>query len=282
MAEIATSVLHNVGNVLNSVNVSATVVADRLRHSDVPSLGQVSNLIAEHRADLGTFITADERGRMIPDFIAQLAGCLDEEQKVLTNEVASLTKGIDHIKQIVAAQQSMAKKSSVRTSVEPAKLLETALSLQAAASSRNVKIERDYQSLPKPVELDEHKVLQILVNLISNAAQAVAARGDATKQITLRIATRTDELGREWLSYSVADNGVGIAPENLARIFGHGFTTKQDGHGFGLHSAVNAAREMGGDLSVASEGVGRGATFTLEIPTVEVSSSLVQEPAPCQ
>jgi signal transduction histidine kinase len=64
----------------------------------------------------------------------------------------------------------------------------------------------------------------------------------------------------------VEDNGIGIPPENLTRIFSHGFTTRPDGHGFGLHIGAINAREMGGSLSVASEGTGRGATFTLILP----------------
>jgi signal transduction histidine kinase len=64
----------------------------------------------------------------------------------------------------------------------------------------------------------------------------------------------------------VRDNGVGILPENLTRIFGHGFTTKKDGHGFGLHSGALAAKQMNGALSVQSAGPGKGAAFTLELP----------------
>ena len=64
----------------------------------------------------------------------------------------------------------------------------------------------------------------------------------------------------------VTDNGEGIPKENLTRIFQHGFTTKKTGHGFGLHSGSNAAREMGGSLNVRSDGTGTGATFILELP----------------
>jgi C4-dicarboxylate-specific signal transduction histidine kinase len=263
MAEIATSVLHNVGNVLNSVNVSATLVTEKLKHSEVGTLADLSALMVENRPNLGAFLTTDERGQMIPDFISQLATCLSAEQEQLLTEVASLSKGVDHIKSIVAAQQSMAKSSNVRTLVEPSAVIETALKIGGASHASGLVFEKHFEAIG-PVELDQHKVLQILINIISNARQAVANRSDAHDGPGRIILTISSESGR--VRFSVKDNGIGIAAGNLARVFSHGFTTKKEGHGFGLHSAANAAREMNGSLTVASEGVGKGATFTLDVP----------------
>jgi signal transduction histidine kinase len=81
------------------------------------------------------------------------------------------------------------------------------------------------------------------------------------KQVTLRVAS-----GEGRVRVSVIDNGVGIPAENLTRIFNQGFTTRKDGHGFGLHSGALAARELGGSLHVHSDGAGQGASFTLELP----------------
>jgi C4-dicarboxylate-specific signal transduction histidine kinase len=110
-------------------------------------------------------------------------------------------------------------------------------------------------------------VLQILVNLIRNAKYACDEAGRPDKRLSMRV-TKGDELVR----IAVRDNGIGIPPENLTRIFGHGFTTKKDGHGFGLHSGALAAKELGGSLTAHSDGVGRGATFTLELPLPTVRS----------
>lgn len=271
MAEIATSVLHNVGNVLNSVNVSANVVAEKLKQSEVSTLAQVSQLITENKPNLGEFMSKDERGQMIPDFIAELAKCLGQEQQTLLDEVASLTKGIDHIKHIVAAQQSMAKKKDCRTSVEPATLFDTAMKLQSKLASRSITIHREIVATGS-IEVDEHKVLQVLVNLLGNAYQAVTAKKSGPQEITLG-AAREMKDGVEHVRFWVSDTGVGISAENLSKMFRHGFTTKKDGHGFGLHASANAAREMGGSLSVASDGVGTGATFTLEFPLVSTPMS---------
>ncbi|MBC7782872.1 MAG: histidine kinase, partial [Burkholderiales bacterium] len=197
-----------------------------------------------------------------------LAKCLGEEQQLMLAEVTSLSTGIDHIKQIVAAQQSMAKKSDVQTPVDVAKLIETAINMQGPRQFDGVQIERNY-SEDQSVLLDQHKVLQILINLISNARQAVACRAAGERKIGLCVEIDSGPDGSR-VRFGVSDNGVGIARQNLAKIFAHGFTTKKEGHGFGLHGSANSAREMGGTLTVASEGIDQGATFTLEIPVGSV------------
>ena len=120
---------------------------------------------------------------------------------------------------------------------------------------------REFEDVP-PINVEKHKVLQILVNLMRNAKYACDESGRADKRLTVRVANGDGRRPR----YRVMDNGVGIPPENLTRIFNHGFTTRKDGHGFGLHSGALAAEEMGGSLQVHSDGLGRGATFMLELP----------------
>ncbi len=114
-----------------------------------------------------------------------------------------------------------------------------------------------------PILVDRHKLLQILVNLLSNARHALMESGREDKVLTLRIepGARQDRL-----RIAVSDNGVGIPAENLHRLFSQGFTTKKSGHGFGLHISALAAAEMGGTLTCESAGSGHGATFSLELP----------------
>jgi signal transduction histidine kinase len=261
MAEVATSVLHNVGNVLNSVNVSATLVADTARHSKAGNLGKLGALLAEHQADLAAFLTADPRGKMVQPYLATLAEELAREQKSMVTELDHLRKNVDHIKDIVAMQQSYAKTSGVIEAISIPDLVEDALRMNAGSLARHdVDIARDYQARPV-VALDKHKVLQILVNLIRNAKYACDESGRTDKCLTLRITTADNHI-----AITVSDNGVGIPAENLTRIFNHGFTTRATGHGFGLHSGALAAKEMGGALTAHSAGPGRGASFILTLP----------------
>jgi signal transduction histidine kinase len=262
MAEIATGVLHNVGNVLNSVNVSAAVVADKLRASKVSNLAKAADLMREHKDDLGAFLTEDETGCRLPGYLTKLARVLADEQDSIIGELGSLAKGIDHIKKIVGMQQSHAGSCGVVESVSLAEVVEDALDVAAASLDRHaVEIVREYADLPQ-ISLDRHEVLQIMVNLIRNAKRAILDSDREERRLVLRIARDGDARVR----VGVTDTGVGISEENLTRIFSHGFTTKKDGHGFGLHSAALAAKQMGGSLTVYSDGRGKGATFALDLP----------------
>jgi len=261
MAEVATNVLHNVGNVLNSVNTSASLIIDSMRKSKRSHLGSVAALLEEHSADLAAFLTNDAKGKRLPNFIRMLNETLVREQESAVKELDSLSRNINHIKEIVSKQQSYAKVSGVSEVVEVADLVEDALQMNVAGLARHdVELIRDYCKVP-PINVDKHKVLQVLINLIRNAKYACDDGGRASKKMTVRVMSAEKRI-----RIAVSDNGIGIAPENLTRIFAHGFTTRKNGHGFGLHSGALAAKEMGGSLTAESNGLGHGATFTLEIP----------------
>jgi PAS domain S-box-containing protein len=269
MAEVATGVLHNVGNVLNSVNVSSTLLFDRLKKSKVPYVGRIAALFNEHAANLGGFLNDDPKGKRVPSYLSELADHLAAEQAEALKELSGLHKNIEHIKDIVTMQQTYAKVSGVTQTVRVHELIEDALRMNESALLRHgVQLRRDYTDDLPEITVDKHKVMQILINLIRNAKYACDdANTPEDKQITLR-AVNSD--GR--IKISVIDTGVGIPRENLTRIFSHGFTTRKDGHGFGLHSGAIAAKEMGGELIVESEGHGKGASFTLDLPVQPQSS----------
>jgi PAS domain S-box-containing protein len=262
MAEVATGVLHNVGNVLNSVNVSSTLICDQVRNSRVARLRDVVLLINKNQVNIGEFITNDPKGKIIPGYLTSLSERLAAEQQDLLKELELLTKNVEHIKEIVAMQQNYARVSGIIESLSVRNLVEDALQMNAAALARHgVLVIRDFHEVPV-ISVDKHKVLQILVNLIRNAKYAIDAAARREKRLSVSI--KVSE--RQMIEITVSDNGIGIAAENLTRIFSHGFTTKRDGHGFGLHSGALAAKEMGGSLTAYSEGSGKGATFVLQLP----------------
>jgi signal transduction histidine kinase len=260
MAEVATNVLHNVGNVLNSVNVSASLVVEKISNSRAASMASVVSMMREHAEDLGSYITSDPKGRHIPAYLEQLAQDLQAQETAVVKELESLRSNIDHIKEIVMMQQSHAKALGIAEIVDVKDLVEDSLRMnEDSLNKHQVRVVREFEEVP-PISVEKHKVLQILVNLMRNAKDACGDLKDAKKRMTLRIVQLGDRI-----RISVSDNGAGIAPENLTRIFAHGFTTRKDGHGFGLHSGALAATELGGSLSAHSEGPGKGATFTLEL-----------------
>ncbi len=266
MAEVATGVLHNVGNVLNSVSVAATVVCNRLRKSEIGDVHRAAKILLEKNGQLGQFLESDPRGKLLPEFLAKASGVLATEREELIKEMALVGEHIEHIKEIVAMQQTYAKVFGVMEPVSPASLVQDALKMNLAAFDRHgVKISNQVGHDAPTVMVDRHKVLQILTNLFRNAKYAMDEQNPAEKRLEIQ----ADKTAEGQVAISVRDNGVGISAENLTRIFGHGFTTKKDGHGFGLHSGALAAKQMNGSLTVQSDGPGKGAVFTLTVPTAE-------------
>ena len=263
MSDVATGVLHNVGNVLNSVNVSANLVAGHLQELKINRLNDAVRLLQQNASDLGNFITSDPRGKQLPNFLMQLGKYLSKEQGLLLQEMDFVKTKIEHIKEIVATQQDYGRVSGVAEKVRVIDLVEDLLRIHKAdLEEHGVSIQREYQPDLPEISVDKHKVLQILLNLTSNAKHACMDSGREKRLVTVRVSNGDDRI-----RVAVGDNGVGISAENIKKIFNHGFTTrKKGGHGFGLHSGALAARELGGALLAHSDGPDQGATFTLELP----------------
>jgi two-component system NtrC family sensor kinase len=262
MAEVAADVLHNVGNVLNSINVSTTVITDKVKDSEVANLNKVANIINDHIDDIGTFLTENPQGKHIPLYLTEMSKLLIEEQVETLSRLRILAENVQHIKDIISMQQSYAKVSSVEVTTSISGLVEDAIQINSAGLQRHgTRLVRKFEELPD-IEVNKQKVLQILVNLISNAKYALSNSEKEEKIVTIHIYKHREDRFR----IEVTDNGVGITRENLTKIFSHGFTTKKHGHGFGLHSSALASKELGGALTAHSDGLGQGAKFTLELP----------------
>jgi C4-dicarboxylate-specific signal transduction histidine kinase len=264
MAEIATNVLHNVGNVLNSVYTSSQVAKERLRGMRLEHVGRVAHMLEEHQADLTSFLTQDERGRHLRPFLSKLGQNLLDERQEIVSLLDDVGRYTEHIGDIVKVQQDYARTPRMHEQVSLGELVEDALRINGAGLTRHqVKVRRQLASLP-PVMTDKHKTLMILVNLVSNAKYALDEVTSGERVLTVKL----EQASADRVRIVIHDNGMGIAPELLTRIFQYGFTTREEGHGFGLHSSAIAAQELGGSLNVHSEGLGHGATFTLELPYV--------------
>jgi signal transduction histidine kinase len=262
MAEVATGVLHNVGNVLNSINVTTSLVAGKIRDSRVDNLVSLIEMLQQHPNDLSEFVTQDAKGQRVLPYLAKLGGHFQSERVTLLEELELLVSHVGHVKQIVATQQNYAKMSGLVENVRLSDMVDDALRILEPGLLRyGIKVERDFETLPS-IAADKHQILQILLNLLRNAQEAV--KQGSQEEHRIRVCIR--RMGESRISLAVEDSGVGLPPENLTRIFAHGFTTKADGHGFGLHSCALAARQMAGSLRAESQGLGRGATFILELP----------------
>jgi PAS domain S-box-containing protein len=262
IAEFATGVLHNVKNVINSINVSAGVISEQVQKSKSSSLTKVTTMLREHAGNLGSFITEHPQGKLLPKYLEQLDERLSTERAVLLGELQAFGTNVQHIKDIIAMQQNYAKLGGGSEKVNPVDLMEDSLRIVADGLSRHgIKVGREYAANLPDITVEKHKVLQILVNFIRNAKESCQSSNEHDGELVLKLSN-----GGEFVHFAVRDNGIGIPPENLSRLFERGFTTKEDGHGFGLRSAALAVRQLGGDIKAQSDGVGKGATFSLKLP----------------
>jgi NO-binding membrane sensor protein with MHYT domain/signal transduction histidine kinase len=259
MAEVATGVLHSVGNLLNSLGVSTALVLTGLRDSRVGNVTRIAKLLNDNTQRLGVFLDSDPRGREIPTYLSQLGEHLGGENRALYAEMQAIATHVEHIGKIVAAQQTYARRGGVTEEVDVAELVDNAIALNFAGTS-DVIVQRDYQPIPH-LALDRHKLIQILGNLLSNARHALRDLKQGKRVLTVRLRPSAQSL-----SIEIEDTGVGIAADVLTRLFAFGFTTKKDGHGFGLHASANLAKELGGEINAHSDGPGRGARFSLSLP----------------
>jgi C4-dicarboxylate-specific signal transduction histidine kinase len=269
MTEVATGVLHNVGNVLNTVNLAVNGMRERLEQARFRHLRQAVALLETEKPRLAEFLTTDPRGQALPGFLHQLGSHFEAENAALLGEITRVIDRVDHIKEIISTQQSHARIIGVIEHAHAADLAEDAIKIaQDSLLRHRVTLTRRFQETDR-VLVDRHKVVQILVNLIINGKDAIAENGTEIRHIEVSSAPAS----ATHVAISVTDSGCGIAAANLPRLFRHGFTTKIDGHGFGLHMSALAAQEMRGALRAYSAGPGHGACFTLELPVSETAPS---------
>lgn len=262
MAEIATNVLHNVGNVLSSVNVSLALAHRRVSELSLAGLSKAVTMLEEHKTTLASFISTDERGKMLPLYLDALAKRAEADRQTAVEELTKVGDNLRHIHEIVRIQQSYAGSTQLIEPINLAAVVKSAVQISIPASeSATLTVRTKTEALPE-LMLDRHRLHHILVNLLTNACHAIRGLDVSRRVIEILVQRPADR----WVRIDVKDNGIGIPPENLVRIFQHGFTTRKDGHGFGLHGAALAAREIGGRLTVHSDGIGQGATFSIEVP----------------
>ena len=270
MADVASSVLHNVGNVLNSINVSTDTLLKTLKKPMVGDVCRIASLFHEHQSNLQEFLTADPKGKQIPSYLGLVAESLSGSHQAIQGELDSLVKKVDHIKQVIMSQQDIARAGNIREPVSVEDLMEQAALMALPEPEKyQIHLVREYRAV-STLMTDRHQVLQVLVNLITNAKNAMVEHSGSTRRLTLRIGVSS---AKTFAQFEVIDTGGGIKPEHLPRLFAQGFTTRKAGHGLGLHSAAIAAKNLGGTLHAQSAGEGCGATFTLELPLIVVEAA---------
>ncbi|MBF0443305.1 MAG: hypothetical protein HQK54_15465 [Oligoflexales bacterium] len=265
MHQVASGVLHNVGNVLNTLSVSVEMTRQHVNEINFEKPSKVLEMVQEEirtGRDLGEFLTKDERGKNTLIYFEKFFSFMDDVREKSKKEVESIKKCVEHIKHIVAMQQSLATGTKQRENVKPADVIRQSISINEQAFERHeVKLETEL-SYDGIIVTDQLLVVQILINLLSNAKYAMKNNEPGSKHLDVKL----KEVDADHISITVSDTGCGISPENLENIGKFGFTTREGGKGLGLHMSYIHATELGGKLTAHSDGPGKGATFTLELP----------------
>jgi FixJ family two-component response regulator len=256
MAEVASGMLHNIGNVLNSVNISVALIHEQLRNTKSKKLKPVVELLMHHQADLAEYITSDEKGKQIPLFLSALSNEMNCEDKKLHAELNDLSSNIQNIKNIINMQHSYTGNYGVMERVQLPELIDDALRINSQGMIKhNIEVIKNFTNLPS-LYIDKHKYLQIIINLLSNAKYALIESNITDKKLFINISAN-----KKLLRIEVKDNGIGISKNEIDKLFTFGYTKREGGHGFGLHNSALVANTIKGKINVSSDGLGKGASF---------------------
>jgi len=259
IAETANGVLQSVEQALSGVGVAASVMRRDLTALRPERVEQVASLIASHRVDIAAFLTEDVRGKYLPDYLLAIAQQLTANSSSLESELGEINRHVRHLRDIISAQQSLIPMGGTWEPTDLRDLIEVALLVQAPDFAE-IETQRIFEDLPL-VLTDRHKLLQIIVCYVSNARDAMLLGGAAPPRIVLRL-----QRDGEHAVFSIQDTGPGMSQETLSHLWEFGFTTKRNGHGFGLHASAKAARDIGAILHAESPGLGGGACFSVRLP----------------
>jgi len=267
MAEIATGVLHNIGNILNTVNISGEQIMATIKSSKVSGLMKANALLDEHLDCLDDYLVNDPKGKVLPQYYLKLGQMIQDEINQIDEETTTLINKISIMKDVIRTQQSYAKGGFLTEHCPLTSLIEDAIAIQQQSLYQaGVNLRRNYLFEGQCI-IHKSKLIQVITNLIKNGKEAMQLNDLQNKPKELLIETRDNNDGTA--SLLVTDDGIGILDENIKKIFNHGFTTKADGHGFGLHMSANSMTEMQGSLSVTSPGKDKGASFIVTVPIVK-------------
>jgi signal transduction histidine kinase/DNA-binding LacI/PurR family transcriptional regulator len=259
MMTIVNGILHNIGNVLNSISVSTQLIRDMIEASPLDDLLKANRLLENNLGNLDDFLSQDPKGKKLMQFYTKLGEPFRELQDRLLDQLNRMNEKIKFVNDIILTQEGYIGFKSTLEETEVVPLLEDILKIYLPSfDEHHIKIVKNYHKIPK-IKVQKTKLFYVLVNLIKNAKDALLEVSETRRRLILTVETSGDNK-----YIRIADTGTGIRPELLQSIFAYGYTTKKDGHGFGLHSCANYMTEMKGKIWAESPGPGQGTTFVLQ------------------
>ena len=265
--EVMDTILHNIGNAINSVAIGVGTLKGELVSSPlIERLAALSEAVETHAEDWGDYVQHDPQGQQVRPFLLALAADFVEQNRELIRTVERVNSQTSHIVDIVRAQRGFDSKAMTSKDVNLRQAILGALKIvQDSFASRGIQTQVNCDDAPEEIRIQESQFNQMLVNLLKNAMEAIdelKKSGGLKGQPRIEIRACVEQ---DFLVLEVQDNGIGIEQKNFKAIFGAGYTTKQEGSGLGLHSAANFVTGSGGKIQPLSDGYGTGSTMRVTL-----------------
>ena len=277
--EIVDTILHNIGNAINSVSVGIDTIHHQLRHDKLtPRLIALANAIEEHQDDLSDYVKNDPQGQKVLPFLLTLAHDFKDVRQQWEETVQRIRDRTRHIVDIIRTQDSYQGTHGTRKDINIATAVSDAIKiLQDSIDKRQIQLEINCDSVHQEIRMQESQFHQMLVNLIKNSIEAIdalAQLGELQEVPRIQVLAQIED---HILSIYITDNGIGLTPEEIEKIFAAGFTTKEHGSGLGLHSSANFVISSGGRIYPLSPGKGKGTTMHIMFPIPAIQPGNHQE-----
>ena len=272
--EILDTILHNIGNAINSVTIGIDTVQRSMTESRlIHRLSALADAVKAHQGDWSDYVLNDPQGRQVAPFIIALADDLARDNADLVKTVERVGERAQHIADIVRTQKALGNSGMDRKDISlPDALSDAVKVLQESLDKRSIAVAIDCENAPQEIRVQESPFNQMLVNLVKNSIEAIDERAVSGEPAQApRIGIRAYVKG-DFLNLEVSDNGIGIDTKKSRLIFAAGYTTKKQGSGLGLHSIANFVVGSGGQIHPLSDGIGHGATMRVMLRLSSVTS----------
>jgi PAS domain S-box-containing protein len=261
MAQVAAMGLHNIGNAVTPMNV----FMDAMQKNEME---EISNYLEKcylelknHASDLDDFINHQARGKQVFAYMGELIDSLITKNRKQADTFNRMEKALAYISEILSLQQTYAsREQETRELVDLNELIDDAIRMQMGAlEKRQIFIKKLFEARLPKLLIDKNRLMQVIVNFIKNSYEAIDARQNNTgeKEITCSSFVENGHVG-----FRISDNGIGIDPENIEKIFEFG-KSRKGSTGFGLHYCKMCVESNGGEISFSSPGLGKGATVSV-------------------
>ena len=266
--EVVDTILHNIGNAINSVTIGiGTIHGHLVRNRLMGRLHALADAVRVNQDDLANYIKNDPQGKQVAPFIVALAEDFAEQNEKLKKTVARVGDRVEHIADIVRMQKSLGRRNVDRKDINLRKAIADAVKvLQESIKKRDIEVHVDCENAPSEIRIQESQFHQMLVNLIKNSIEAIDELAESSGLRTTPSIKVRSFIQPGFLTLEVVDNGIGIEKKKFKVIFGAGYTTKQSGSGLGLHSIANFVIGSEGKIQPLSDGIGRGTTMRVILP----------------